>query len=187
MTGLVNFVLYQTGWFACVLGAAWGFQWLGIGIALSLVVAHLWLAADRHLQTKLALLAAALGLIIDSAQLWAGVFSFPLGGILDTLPPPFMTVLWMQFATTFRYCMSWLSGRYGLSAGFGFLGAPLAFYAGERLGAIEFLSPRLLHFAVLACLWSFAVPLLVFASDRLAARSAPAASYRWRARAFQAS
>ena len=90
-----------------------------------------------------------------------------------------LTVLWMQFATTLRYCMSWLSGRYWLGAGFGLFGAPLAFYAGDRLGAIEFLSPRPLHFAVLGCVWSTVVPLLVYTSDRLASRNAPPPKYRW--------
>ena len=179
MSRFVNFLFYQTGWFACVLGAAWGFQWLGVGIALCLVSAHFWLATDRILQIKLALIAAAIGLLVDCTQLWAGVFAFSRGRVLDWLPPPFMTVLWIQFATTFRYCMSWLSGHYGLGAGFGLLGAPLAFYAGERLGAIEFLSPRPLHFAVLGCLWSLVVPLLVYISDRLASHSAPTPHYRW--------
>jgi hypothetical protein len=180
MTRLVNFLLYQIGWFACVLGAASGLQWLGISIALGLLGIHLCLAVDRILQIKLALIAAFIGIIIDSAQLWAGVFSFPHGGVVDPLPPPFMTVLWMQFATTFRYSMSWLSGRYALAACFGFLGAPLAFLAGEQFGAIQFLSPRLEHFSMLACLWSCAVPLLVFIADRFADRSAAAARYLWR-------
>ena len=59
MSRFVNFLLYQTGWFACVLGAAWGFQWLGVCIALCLVGTHFWLAMDRALQMKLSLIAAA--------------------------------------------------------------------------------------------------------------------------------
>jgi hypothetical protein len=178
MGRFINFLLYQTGWFACVLGAAWDFQWLGVCIALCLVGIHFWLATDRTLQIKLALVATALGLLVDCTQLWAGVFTFSRGRVFAWLPPPFMTVLWIQFATTFRYCMSWLSGRYRLSAAFGLLGAPLSFYAGERLGAIEFLSPRPLHFAVLGCLWSVVVPLLVYISDRLASPSALTPKYR---------
>ena len=89
-----------------------------------------------------------------------------------------MTVLWMQFATTFRYCMGCSSGRYALSAVFGLVGAPIAFYAGERLGAIEFLDPRHINFLVLGLLWSAAVPLLVLLSDRLDP-SAIAPAYQW--------
>ena len=183
MTRFVNFLLYQIGWFACVLGVAWDSQWLGMCIALCLIGMHFWLAADRPIQIKLAFIAAAIGLVVDSTQLWAGVFTFPRGVVLEWLPPPFMTVLWMQFATTFRYCMRWLSGRYTLSACFGFVGAPLAFFAGERLGAIDLLSPRLMHFVVLGLLWSFSVPLLVYISDHLAYRCDASSYYRWPASA----
>ena len=160
MVRFINFLLYQTGWFFCVLGAAWHFPWFGTSIALSLLLVHFWLATDRATQLKLALVAAGVGLVIDSAQLWAGVFVFPQGVFVPWLPPPWMSVLWMQFATTLQYSMRWMSGRYALSACFGLMGAPLAFFAGERLGAIEFLSPRLPHYAILALLWSIAVPAL---------------------------
>ena len=134
MIRFVNFLLYQVGWFCCVLGAAWRFPWTGMSIALCLAGVHFWLATDRTMQLKLALAAAGVGLVVDSAQLWAGVFVFPHGSAVNWLPPPWMPVLWMQFATTFQYSMRWMSGRYVQTACFGLLGAPLAFFAGERLG-----------------------------------------------------
>ena len=168
MTALLNLLLYQVGWLACVLGVAWDRQMLGVGIASCLLVAHFSLAKNRQSEIRLVLVAAAVGLVVDTAQLWAGVFRFPHGVVLESLPPPFMTLLWMQFATTFRYSMRWLSGRYIMCALFGLVGAPLAFFAGERLGAIEFLSPRLVHFVVLGMLWSVCIPVLVYLSDRIA-------------------
>jgi hypothetical protein len=179
MTGIVNLLLYQLGWFACVLGTAWGRQWVGVSIAVALAGTHFYLAKDRVLQTKLVIAAALIGLVVDTGLLWAGVYRFPQGAVIDGLPPPFMTLLWIQFATTFRYSMRWLSGRYTLSFLFGLLGAPLAFYAGESLGAIMFLSPRLAHYGVLAVGWSVSVPLLVFISDQLADRAGENAQYRW--------
>ena len=167
MTQFVNILLYQVGWFACVLGLAWDLQWLGASIAISLMAIHFGLAADRALQVKLVLLTAALGLIVDSVQLRAGIFDFRYGLVVEWLPPLCIVVLWMQFATTFRYGMRWLSGRYLLCAGFGLLGAPVAFFAGERLGAISFLPPRIVHYAVLGVIWSVSVPLLIYISDRL--------------------
>lgn len=133
---------------------------LGVALALGLVAIHLWLAYDRTTQFKIVLFTAVLGLLIDSLQLWCGIFTFSEGIVVPWLPPPWMTVLWIQFATTFRYCLSRLNNRPFLSSFFGLIGAPLAFFAGERLGAITFLTPRILHFGVLALIWSFAVPLL---------------------------
>ena len=177
---IVNFSLYQAGWFACVLGAAWGFPWLGASIAISLIATHLWLSPNPTTQWKLILVSAGVGLLVDSVLLWAGLFRFSAGVLVPWLPPLWMTVLWMQFATTFHYSMNWLSGRYAVSALFGFVGAPLAFFAGERLGAIQFLAPRLPHFATLATLWCFAIPLLIYVSDRFAAQSHSKPTYRYR-------
>ena len=179
MVRFVNFLLYQAGWCACVLGAAWHFPWVGMCIALSLIGTHVWLAADRAIQVRLALVAGGVGLVIDSIQLWAGVFTFHQTVVVEWLPPPWMTVLWMQFATTFRYSMRWLSGHYALSSFFGLVGAPIAFFAGERLGAIEFLSPRLMHYSILALLWSLVVPLLVYISDQMVRRAEIDSNYLW--------
>jgi hypothetical protein len=78
-----------------------------------------------------------------------------------------MSVLWIQFATTFRYALHWLSGRYLLSSLLGAIGAPLAFWGGEKLGAITFLEPRWLNFTLLSLLWAAAIPLLIYLSDRI--------------------
>ena len=179
MTRFLNFVFYQVGWFACVLGLAWGWHWTGAGIAAVLVGLHFGLAADRGSQIRLACVAACLGLLVDTVQLVTGVFTFPHGSLVPWLPPACMTVLWMQFATTLRYSLGWLQGRYALAALFGLLGAPLAFSVGERLGAIEFLEPRAVHLAVLGVIWSLSVPLLVYVSDRLASQDKQASRYRW--------
>jgi hypothetical protein len=168
MSWWFNLLIYQVGWFACVLGVAWESQWLGVGVSLGLFALHLLLAKDAADQIKLALTAAAFGLLVDSVQIRAGVFTFPRGSVVEWLPPPGITVLWLLFATTFRYSMSWLSGRYVAGACFGFIGGPLAYFAGERLGAVELLSPRLVSFAALALVWSLSVPFLVFLSDRQA-------------------
>jgi hypothetical protein len=167
MARTLNFLLYQSGWFACVLGAAYSFRWLGVAIAASLLAVHMFLTTERARQTKLLLVAFGCGLIVDSTLLAIGVYRFPTGRVVSWLPPIWMSVLWIQFATTFRYCLRWLGGRYGLSALLGFAGAPLAFLGGESLGAISFLQPRLPNLMILAVLWAAAIPFLIYASDRI--------------------
>ena len=93
MSRFLNLVFYQLGWFACVLGIAWHSQWLGISIAMCLVAFHILLAADRLVQIKLGLTAAVFGLIVDTVQLWAGVFLLPRGSVVAWLPPPGIVVL----------------------------------------------------------------------------------------------
>lgn len=178
MVQMLNFLLYQVGWFACVLGAASSRPWLGITIAICLIGIHLYLSTDRSNQVKIMAIAIAVGLVVDSTLLILGVYSFPSGTIVAWLPPLWMTVLWPQFATTFRYCLKWLSKRYVICGCFGFFGAPLAFLGGEQLGAVSFLPPRFAHLLTLGVLWSVAIPLLIYASDRIHARTTSEASYR---------
>ena len=179
MSRFVNFVLYQSGWFACVLGVAWNLQWLGIGIALCLVGLHFWLATDRSLQIKLGLTAAVCGLIIDSGQLWAGVFTFPRGSVVERLPPPAIAVLWLQFATTFRYSMSWLSRRYVICGLLRALRCATGFLCRRTAWRDRILVASTRELCHLGVVWSFAVPLLVFISDRWALQGGVVPNYRW--------
>lgn len=178
MVRLLNLMLYQIGWFACVLGAAYDFPWLGVALALFLVGVHLSLTNDRTRQTSLLWVAFIVGLVVDSTLLAIGVYRFPSGMIVDWLPPLWMSVLWIQFATTFQYSFFWLSKRYVLSSLLGFIGAPLAFLGGEKLGAVSFCEPRLTNLLALGSLWALAIPLLIYASDRIYRTGAIAASYR---------
>jgi hypothetical protein len=178
MVRTLNFVLYQIGWFACVFGAAYSRQWLGIAVAMALIGVHLYLTTDRFHQAQLLITAMGIGIVVDSTLLAFGVYRFPSGSLADWLPPLWMSVLWIQFATTFRYCLDWLSGRYILSGLLGFAGAPIAFLGGERLGAVAFLAPRTTNLLLLGALWAVASMLLIYASDRIHSRSKIAASYR---------
>ena len=166
---LINLALYQAGWFACVLGAASGRGLPGAGLALLLVGVHVALVRDRTRELQLLAAAGALGMAVDSLQLTLGVFSYPSGSPLPWLAPAWIAVLWIQFATLLHFALRWLSGRFLLAAILGFLGGPLSFYGGERLGAIVFASPA--SYLVLACVWALAMPLLVWLGDRVRLRS----------------
>ena len=166
---LINLALYQVGWFACVLGAAGDRPWAGAGLALVLVAVHLALVRDRRREAKLLAAAGVLGLAVDSLQLNLGVFTYPSGTPLAGLAPPWILVLWLQFATLLHFGLRWLSGRYALAAVLGFVGGPLSFFGGERLGAIQFSSP--LAYLALAVVWALAMPALVWLGDRFEPRS----------------
>lgn len=167
MDVLVNICLYQVGWFACVFGAATGHPWLGMSLALGLIAVHLGLSAETRRQLTLMTAAGIIGLTIDTLQLWWGVFRFPNGTIVPWLAPLWVVVLWIQFATILPFSLRWLSNRYGLSAVLGFIGGPLAYYAGEAAGAVVFLAPRFPHFLIVGLFWSLALPAVVWVSDRL--------------------
>ena len=102
MVQIVNYLLYQIGWLACIGGVALGDRKIGMLVAFGLIGAHLWLATDRRTQLTLMLITAFVGLIVDSTLISSGAVWFPFGSLISWMPPFFMTVLWMQFATTFQ-------------------------------------------------------------------------------------
>ncbi len=166
MTKIVNVLLQQSGWFACVLGAAWGRPWTGAGVALILVSIHLMLVKDRGPELRLLLAAGLLGTVLDTIQGNLGIVEFRSGYILNWLCPLWVTVLWMQFATLLHFTADWMSRRYLLAVLLGAFGGPVAFYGGARLGAAT-LHPNLaVSLIALALEWAVAMPLLVWLADR---------------------
>jgi hypothetical protein len=162
----LNFLMYELGWLACVCGAAWGAGTPGAAVAFLLVLAHIALATARGPELRLVLIAAVVGCVVDGLCLQLDVLRFTDAGWLPGLPPFWMTVLWMQFATTLRFSLSWLRHHLLLAGFLGLAGAPAAFWGGARLGAVELLSPVLRGLLLLGFLWSLAMPLLVWLSSR---------------------
>lgn len=162
----VNFALYYAGWFACVLGPAWGWPWTGTALALVLSGCHLALVERRGDELALMLAAAAIGTVVDSAQIAAGLLRFPGGTLFGVLPPAWLIVLWAQFAATFHFSLRWMKGRPWTAALFGAIGGPFAFLAGRRLGIVDFHPAEWPSLLALAVVWGAVLPLLV----RIAAR-----------------
>ncbi|MFM7056582.1 MAG: DUF2878 domain-containing protein [Planctomycetota bacterium] len=173
----LNFLMYQVGWLACVIGASMGAGGPAAAFAGLLVVAHICLAAEAFVELQLTLTAMLAGCVVDGVCIWAGILRFSDHGILPGLPPFWMTVLWMQFATTLRYSLSWLQGHLLLAGISGLIGAPAAFLGGARLGAVELSSPAFPGLLILGILWSMAMPLLVWCSVGLG-KSRQSAGYR---------
>lgn len=162
----INFALYYAGWFACVLGPAWGYPWTGTAIAVALVGCHLALVQRRGDELVLMACAALFGVVVDTFQIAAGLLRFPTGTLFGFLPPPWLIVLWAQFAGTFHFSMQWLKRRPWLAAVFGAIGGPLAFIAGLRMGIVAFHPAFWPSVLSLAIVWAVAVPALL----RLAVR-----------------
>jgi len=167
LSKIINAVLYQIGWFSCLLGAAWGYPISGSLLAIMLIAVHLFLADSPKTEMKLIFCACLLGVVLDSSQQALGVFSLKIEPDWPLWLPLWIVVIWAQFATMFRYALSWLSGRYLLAALFGLFGGPLAYWGGVRLGAAEFGENTIFSFITLACVWALVTPLLFWLSSKL--------------------
>jgi hypothetical protein len=81
--------------------------------------------------------------------------------VIGCLAPPWIVVMWMQFATLFRFALSFLAGRPLLAAMLGALGGPFAFWVGGRLGGVAFGNPAWRSLLVLGGIWALVLPLLL--------------------------
>jgi len=141
-----NILLFQLGWFACVLGAARGRLWLGPVVAGALLLMHL--ASTPAREGRLILLAGLFGFAVDTSQASVGLFAFTGTSAAPWLCPPWMIALWMLFASTLNGSMSWLAGRYGIGAVLGAICGPASYLAGARLGDLAKVGPFLLAFGM---------------------------------------
>ena len=156
-THLINYALYQAGWFACVLGAASHRPWTGFLIATILIGAHLTLSPDRSIEARLVVLVTAVGAVVEIVQIGAGTYRFTSGTVNHALPPPWLLAMWAQFATTLRFSLRRVITRPVFAALFGAAGGPIAFLAGARLGAVILLPPLTHGLLRLSISWAIAL------------------------------
>ena len=156
-TPLINYTLYQAGWFACVLGGASLHPWMGFFIAVILIGVHLTLSLERSLEVRLVVIATAVGLAVETVQIATGTYRFSSGTVNDALPPPWLLAMWAQFATTFRFSLRHVIRRPLYAALFGAAGGPIAFLAGDRLGAVTLLPPLTHGLLGLSISWAMAL------------------------------
>jgi len=165
-TLLANFVLFQAAWLCGVLGAAHGRPWLGPVVALVAVAWHL-ARARRALPEALLLAAAlALGAAFENLLVLGGWLRFETAGVVAASAPAWMIALWAVFATTLNVSLRVLHRRHAAAAVLGAVAAPLAYYAGGRLGAVEFVNLGT-ALVVIGAGWVVLTPVLVSLAARL--------------------
>jgi hypothetical protein len=165
MALIINVLLFQGGWFACVLGAAHGLPWTG-ALAAALVVGwHLARAQRPRRELALVATAAVVGALFETALVQTGWIRFEQGLPVEGMAPYWMVALWAIFATTLNVSLRALRPRLWLAALLGAVGGPAAYYAGARLGALEFTALGA-ALAVLAIGWAILTPALLRAAQR---------------------
>jgi hypothetical protein len=162
---ITNFVAFQCGWLACVLGAAHGWPFAGTAAAAAIVAWHVLRALRPAEELKLIVIALAIGVLWDSSLAALGWIDFTSGTLIAGLAPPWILALWALFATTLNVSLEWLKAKTLMAALLGAIAGPLSYWAGVRLGAIEFVAP-LQAMVALAIGWGVMTPLLVAAARR---------------------
>lgn len=147
---LLNFLLFQAGWWLCVLG---GSAWALAG-SIVITAIHMGLADNPRLDLRLATLMLGMGVLHDNLLAVSGLLLFP-----TALAPVWILCLWWLLGLTLRHSLDFIYRRPGLAAVGGALGAVLAYGAGVTFSSAAWGAGPLLALLVIGTLWLLVLPL----------------------------
>ncbi|MFZ8988696.1 MAG: DUF2878 domain-containing protein [Methylophilaceae bacterium] len=153
---LINFILFQSIWFILILAAAHE-SFYGLVIGLLLILVQYWHGKLMVPDFKLILASIIIGFAHDTSLNYFKFIQYNID--FNTYYSPFWIIgLWISFALTINHSLAWLGNKKLLQMIFGLIGGPLAYIAGEKLGAIYMINTMTLY--VLALSWACITPLL---------------------------
>ena len=161
-----NALWFQSVWFSTVFGRS-DF----LPLAGSLLLLHLACARQRLVELRQLACVGGLGIAVDAALSLAGVYQFPG----QVLVPLWLCCLWLAFAGVLGRSLAYLASRPRLCVLAGMVAFPLNYWAGQRLGAVEFGYSLPLTLAVLALVWGAFLPLMFRLTRQLGQQSEAAA------------
>ncbi|MFT5698285.1 MAG: hypothetical protein ACI8ZB_001139 [Desulforhopalus sp.] len=153
---LGNVIIYQTIWLFAVLGGD-NYAYLG----LLLLIVHLMFSPVRGDDLRMMGFLLFTGLLVDGTLHQIGFISFTETGFPI---PHWLMIIWLGLAITPHHSLAWLKNRPLLSLFFGALGGPAAYWAGSRLGAATFNWGLLPSLLILALIWAFLWPAVMYFS-----------------------
>jgi hypothetical protein len=162
----VNIVLFQAGWFACVLGAAWGYPWAGPAAVAIAALTRLAQSDERSREAVLLLSCGVLGFAADTAMISLGFFAPVRGPVPAPWSPPWLVAMWINFGATLNVSLAFLKNRPALSAALGAVGGPAAYYAGARLGSISVPDPVWVGLTAVGAAWAVSLPAMAWLAGR---------------------
>lgn len=162
---VINFILFQAAWFACVLGAARGMAWLGVITTILIVAWHLKQAKQTKPEVILLIITLLIGAVFDQVMLSTHLISYQAHGWSDALTPAWILALWAGFVTALNVSLRWMQGKWIVAVLFGAFGGPLAYMGAERLGAVT-LNANPQSYLALSVGWAIITPVLLVLARR---------------------
>lgn len=160
---LLNSLCYTTGWFWCVLFGIHNQPTLATIGAIFLILFQLYCTKIKDIALYI-------------QDFFLVVFSIPLGALLEMifiqtnlihyanttrmLPPIWIVCLYPLFSLLLNHSLKIIKKNYLGSFLFGFLGAPLSYFAGVSLGGLTFPYPPLQTWIMIGICWGLFLCLL---------------------------
>jgi len=149
---LLNALVFQVGWFVCVLGG--NFAAL-IYTAIALLFHHQFILI-RPRQWYVLLAIAAGGCLLDILLVQTSIIHFENADVIGI--PIWLMCLWLLFATTFQYCLGWLRRYLWLAVILAAVFGPMTYWLGANLADASIAAPLLTSLSIMAAGWALLFP-----------------------------
>lgn len=146
-----NALWFQSIWFCAVLGR----EEL-VPVIATLLIVHLALVRDFSRELLQLSTVAFLGIGVDACFSLTGLYQFSSGALV----PLWLCGLWLAFAAVIGRSLAFLGNRPALTSLAGAVAFPLNYWAGARLGAVDFGYPLVISLAVISLVWAIILPLM---------------------------
>lgn len=137
MKKIINFILFQLLWVACVLGADNQTIWPALSIILIMLVIFLLPAIRAKNDFIFILTCLVLGFILDSSLAYFNFIDYSFNYGFSRIAPLWILFLWVGFALTLNHSMAWIFNNAKLGYLLMALGPPLSYISAGKLGAVS--------------------------------------------------
>lgn len=169
---ILNAVLFQIVWIACVGGGGAGLWWMGPLAVLAFCVWQVSTSGTRHSDMTMVLIAAPLGMAVDTLLVALGLLEYSTPGPWGRdIAPIWIVALWIGFVLTLNHSLAWLKGKPFLALVVGGVAGPFSYWVGATTWrAVDFAAPTSVVLGALMIVWAVVTPALVLLADRLGDR-----------------
>ena len=157
---LLNFLAFQSGWWACILSVKYDLEWLALVLGVVLTLLQLGWGSHRRDNLRLIAWVLPLGITLDSLMQLYADWTF-YGWQFNHLSPFWLWMVWVLFAITLKSSMSFLQKvSLPTQALLGLVMGPLSYVSGAQLGAAS-MPTHTFSILILALAWAVLTPLFV--------------------------
>lgn len=117
------------------------------------------------------ILSVLIGFAVETGYLRFGILVYTFNVPFTDFAPYWILVLWANFALTLNTGLRWLQGHYVAAACLGFIGAPLAYYTGVKLGAATTGVTPSAAYLTIAASWAILTPVLMYLAASMRRRA----------------
>ena len=151
--GVGQLLLFQIGWFCCVIGG----DAVAVPATTLILSIHAVFFVENQREWLLIAGVAAIGWFVDSGLTYFSVLEFNVQPILQI--PIWLICLWLLFATTLNHSLRWLSHHPLLAPIIAAVCGPLSYLGGSALAGVKIAEPLWQSLLLLAVSWASVIVL----------------------------